>query len=222
MALAPGDHLVVPRVSIYRPPGYRLRNKLVDSGERMLPEADVMEIGGILVTKPLRTACDVGRLLHRDQAFAAMDCVIRAAGFSVAELVAHVERFRCYRGVVQLRELAPEVDPRSESPGESILRRRWRDCAVLPVPELQIPVEGPDGVCFLDLGLPELRYAAEYDGLEWHGPERQRHDTRRREWISRHGSYAIDVFTAGSVHGPAQDATERLVRGILAAMRRRG
>lgn len=217
MALAPGDHLMVPRVSMFRPPGYRLRNKLAASGERTFRDEDLMELGGLVVTRPLRTACDVGRLLHRDQAFAAMDSISRVGDFSVGQLVRSVERFKGHRGVVQLRGLAPWVDPRSESPGESILRLRWLDVPTLPRPELQVQVAGPDGPCFLDLGLPDLGYAAEYDGAQWHGPERIAHDRRRREWISRHHGYTIDVFDASGIHGQGQDASARLAAGIRRA-----
>ena len=39
MVLAPNDHLVVPRVSLFRPCGYRLRNELATSGERSVDGA---------------------------------------------------------------------------------------------------------------------------------------------------------------------------------------
>jgi len=59
MVLNPGAHLAVPAVSVFCPPGHRLRNGLVDSGERVLAPADVAVIGGLRVTTPLRTACDL-------------------------------------------------------------------------------------------------------------------------------------------------------------------
>jgi hypothetical protein len=91
------------------------------------------------------------------------------------------------------------------------------DVPTLPRPELQVQVAGPDGPCFLDLGLPDLGYAAEYDGAQWHGPERIAHDRRRREWISRHHGYTIDVFDASGIHGQSQDASARLAAGIRRA-----
>ncbi len=84
MILAPNDHLVVPRVSVFSPPGYRLRNGLTNSGERRLRTDDVVELDGLRLTTPLRTACDLGRLLHRDQAFAALDSLARLGVFTVA------------------------------------------------------------------------------------------------------------------------------------------
>ena len=220
MALAPNDHLVVPRVSIFRPPGYRLRNKISASGERTFSDLDLAEMGGLRVTTPLRTACDLGRLLHRDQAFAGMDAVVRAAGLQVARVVDEVERFRGYRHVRQLRALAPWVDGRSESPGESILRLRWLDCARLPPPTPQLEVPGRWGPLFLDLGVWRPRYAAEYDGTEWHGPERHVSDRERREWLRREAGFVIDVFRAADIHGRTQNAEARLLQGFERASAR--
>ncbi|GGO87353.1 hypothetical protein GCM10011584_11750 [Nocardioides phosphati] len=95
MALAPGSHLATPTPQLYLPPGRRLRNGLVESGARELLRRDVVEMDGLLVTSPLRTACDLGRLLHRDQALAALDSMLRSATVTREQLVAEVERFRC-------------------------------------------------------------------------------------------------------------------------------
>ncbi|CUR53926.1 conserved hypothetical protein [metagenome] len=222
MVLAPGDHQVVPRASVFRPPGYRLRNPLAASGERTLAPDDVMELAGVKVTVPLRTACDLGRLLRRDQAFAALDALTRLGAFDRDELLERTRRYRGYRGIRQLRELAPLADGRSQSPGESILRLRWLDCGELPSPTLQFEVAGPTGPFFLDLSVPELRYAAEYDGEQWHGPEQRKHDAARREWVRTRLGYEVDVFTAANIHGPCQDADLRLRRGISRSRRRYG
>jgi hypothetical protein len=48
-----------------------------------------------------------------------MDAVAALRHFSLDQLCLEVERFRGYRGVVQLRMLAPWVDWRSQSPPES-------------------------------------------------------------------------------------------------------
>ncbi len=221
-ALAPGDHLVVPPVSLFRPPGYRLRNGLSSSGERRLARDDVLRIEGLCVTTPLRTACDLGRLLHRDQAVAGLDAMARIGRLAASDLLVAAARFAGYRGVIQLRALAPLADGRAESPGESILRLRWLDCGELPRPTPQVRVPGPAGPYFLDLAVEELRYAAEYDGAQWHGPEQRAHDGARRRWIREELGWELDVFTARNIHGRGQDADVRLRRGVLRARRRYG
>jgi len=215
--LAPGSHLVVPAVDVYLPLGRRLRNALVDSGSRGLCADDVMTIGGLTVTTPLRTACDLGRLLHRDQAIAALDSLLRTGEFTRDDLLLAPRRFPRYRGVIQLRELVPLADGRSQSPGESTLRLRWIDCGELPRPEPQWEVVTPWGSLFLDLALPELKYSGEYDGEEFHGPDQKEHDEERRAWLRGDG-WIIDVFRRENVYGPQQNADLMLRAGVAAAL----
>lgn len=218
--LAPGAHLVVPKPSVFIPQrGRRLRNSLVSSGSRDLLARDVVELGGLALTSPLRTACDLGRLLPRDQALAALDSMLRSEKVERSELLAEIARFRGFRGVVRLRELAPLADGRSQSPGESILRLRWHDCAELPQPDLQVEVPTPWGTSYwLDLGVPEIRYSGEYNGVEWHGPDRQEHDDRRQEWLQEEAGWTVDPFVGANVHGPLQDADVRLRAGVRRAL----
>jgi hypothetical protein len=219
MILAPGDHLEVPKVSVFCPPGLRLRNGLADSGERRFDPGDVVEIDGLLVTAQLRTACDLGRLLHRDQAVAALDSMTALNAFTLDALAAATVRFKGYRGVVQLRTLVLIVDPRAQSPGESILRLRWLDTG-LPRPECQVEVETPWGAPYaIDIGLPELKFGGEYDGEEFHGPEQREHDEERREWLWTDRGWMIEVARREHIHGPRQDIQLRLRRGYEEALR---
>lgn len=204
-ALAPNDHLVVPKLSVFSPPGHRLRNGLTAGGERMLATSDVTHLEGLRVTSALRTACDLGRLLHRDQALAAMDALAALRQFSVEELALSVDRFKGYRGVVQFRTLAGYVDPAAGSPGESILRLRWIDLGI-PRPECQIRVPAPGGGSyFLDMGLRDRRLGAEYDGEEFHTEADAAHDTGRRDWMRCEEDWIIVVARAHNVHGRDQD-----------------
>lgn len=165
--LAPNDHLMVPPVSVFCPPGRRLRNGLTTSGERSLADADIVSINGLLATAPLRTACDLGRLLHRDQAIAALDSLLRLGALSQEQLLAQLPRYRRYRGVLQLRELAPLADGRAQSPPESIVRLRWLDLGY-PTPTPQVEEAAPHGSYFIDVGNREHRVGAEYLGEEFH------------------------------------------------------
>lgn len=214
--LAPGDHLAVPQPSLFLPEtGRRLRRGAVRSGSRAFAADDLVDVGGVLVTTPLRTALDLGRLLHRDQALAALDSMLRTGAFSRDRLVAEVVRFKGMRGVCQLRDLAPHADGRSESPGESILRLRWLDCPDLPPPELQVPVEVPWTTYAVDLGLPDLCFGAEYYGEEWHGPEQAAHDAHRLQAMQTHRGWCLEVFLGANIHGPGQDADLILRRALL-------
>lgn len=204
-ALAPGDHRRTPKVSVFAPPGRRLRNSLTDSGERRLLDRDVVELDGLRVTAPLRTACDLGRLLHVDQAFAAMDSLAGLRVFAVDELVDELGRFKGYRGIVQARQWAPYVDPRSDSQFESIGRRCWIS-AGLPRPTCQCPETAPDGGFYLiDFGLPEERFGGEYFGEEFHGEDDGPHDVARLEWLRETRGWTLVVARRDNVVGPRRD-----------------
>ena len=149
-------------------------------------------VQGVRVTTALRTALDLGRLLWRYDALAAIDGFLRI-GVPHDLLIAEIGRFKGYRGVRQLRVLAPLGDGRAESPGESALRLNWHD-AGLPRPDLQTWVYDDDGVGIyrLDITLPSSCYAAEYDGEEYHtSDEDQEHDEDRRELVQDRA--ALDV-----------------------------
>jgi hypothetical protein len=221
-----GDHLHVPRVSLFLPAGKgRLRNGLCVSGERAFLPSDLTSVGGLQVTTALRTAWDVGRLSRRDTAIGGLDALFRGGYFSAAELVGGVERFRGERGVVQLRALAPIADGRAESPAESVLRLRWLDLASLPEPEPQVPILDDRGVEIyrLDLGVPELKFAAEYDGEEFHTRDEDRdHDDARRSWIRREGGWIVKVLRRRHLFGPSRNVETILIRGVDRARRRLG
>ena len=94
--------------------------------------------------------------------------------FTQPELLTELPRFRGFRGVVQLRELAPLADAKAESLPESVLRLRWID-ARLPAPEPQLWIKNARGhkVYRVDIGSSTVPYAAEYDGEEFHSEPEQ-------------------------------------------------
>lgn len=224
--LPPGAHVEVPPVSLFRFAGEgRLRNGLCSSGERTLRPDELMKVAGIVVTTPLRTAYDLGRLARRDWAIAALDALLRSGGFTKAELLGDVERFRGQRGVVQLRELAPLADPRAESPGESVLRLRWLDLPSLPTPEPQVSIRTVGGreLYRIDLGLERLRFGVEYDGEEHHTSEAdQEHDRRRRRDLDERFDWVVRPVTKANVFGARRDVERIIHEGIRAARQRLG
>jgi len=223
MILAPNEHLDLQPISVFRPSGRgRLRNGLVDSGERALTPHDVTEVNGIPVTTRIRTAWDLGRQRFPEQAIAGIDSMLRLGGFGREELVAGVERFRGQRWVRTLRLIAPLADGRAASPGESVLRLRWI-VAGLPTPQCQVEV-WEDGllIAVLDIANEDLRYAAEYDGAEWHSsPDQRAHDRQRRTRVAE-GAWVVDAFEKAHVFGPRADAESRMREGVVRARRQFG
>lgn len=218
-ALVPGDHRLVPELSCFRPTDSgRLRRDEVRSGERLVEPGDVVSLGGLDVTTPLRTALDIGRLARNDDVrLHGMDTMLSLGEFVLDDLLGEIVRFKGHRGVVGLRALAPLADGGAASFGESALRLRWHR-AGLPRPVTQLEVPGPHGSSyFLDIGLGDVMLGCEYDGEDFHSsPDQVAHDRARRLWIRRQG-WALEEFRREHVFG-RQQAIEAHLRATYAAL----
>lgn len=207
----------MPSLDVFSRQGSRMRRPGVASGIRELTARDVEFVGGLAVTTPLRTACDLGRLLWRFDALGAIDGFLRL-GLDHGLLLGEVDRFAGCRGVRQLRALAPIGDPGAESQPESALRLHWYD-ADLPPPETQIWVDDDNGLpkFRIDVGDQSVRYGAEYFGEEFHGEDQQDADEARLTWLEERRDWHMDVFTKDDVYGRELAASGRLRRGHGAA-----
>ena len=157
---------------------------------------EVTNVGELTVATPARTAYDLGRHQRRYLAIGRLDALMRAAPYCDDEVLALMHRYGPVRGVRQLRELLPLVDPGAESLKESWLRLFLIDNE-FPIPETQIPVLDDNGepFAYLDMGWRHLQLAVEYDG-EQHQSDRSAYvkDTRRLPKISRRGWEVVRVI----------------------------
>lgn len=221
--LARGDHVVPPPLTVTQPlDRTRVRQDGTRGSRRMLGPRDVEELLGLWRTTSLRTAIDLGRKRPRPRALGALDAMLHTGDFSHAELLDELPRFRGFRGVVQVRELARIADGRAESPAESAMRLLWID-ASLPTVTTQVPVCNAMGVELyrLDMGLPEIRYAAEYDGVAWHSsPSQRSRDRQRRDWLRDHEGWVIDVLGKHEIFDQPELAVAVFRAGIARATSR--
>lgn len=210
----------MPSLDLFSSSGSRVRRAGIRSGVRDLLPRDIEDVDGVRLTTPLRTACDLGRLLWRYDALGAIDGFLRL-GVDQARLLAEVDRFKGYRGVVQLRRLAPLGDVGAESPPESALRLHWHESGIAAPPRTQVWVHDDDGTprFRIDVGCPEVRYGAEYFGEEFHGDDDREEDQARLEWLEVRRGWAMEVFTKVDVYGADLGAGDRLNRGFERARR---
>lgn len=206
-----------PVESCVRPLASTSRRARVSDHQRDLTPEDVMELSGIRLTTPLRTALDLGCHLRRREAYAAMCELARLHDLTTARLDSHLDRFARRRGVVQLRELTPLVDPRFESPREA-----WTFLAIhdagLPHPEPQVWIDVDGEPTFrLDFGYRLARVGIEYNGRAGHEstPEQAAHDAWRLQWLRDHG-WTMIVLRSGDFTGDALDRWLRSLRAALA------
>ncbi|BBY19086.1 hypothetical protein [Mycolicibacterium litorale] len=157
---------------------------------------EVTRIDGVPVATRARTAFDLGRYQKRAAAMGRLDALMRAAPFEPREVTALTDRYGPVRGVRQLRQLLPLIDPGAESLRESWLRLLLIDDG-FPIPETQIPVIDDCGEPFarLDMGWRDQQLAVEYDG-DHHRTNRTAYvkDMRRLEKIGRCGWEVIRVI----------------------------
>lgn len=184
-AFSPGDrHNLEPSILVEHSrarvdrPGSRGRQAIITTD-------DVVFVGGVHVTTPLRTVSDLLRRMYRPYALAAADQFAHAGLILRSELVEFVAQLKGYRGIVQARSLAALVEPKTQSPGESWQRLRMHD-AGFPPPEPQFEVADDFGrVRFLDLAYPEVLIGSEFDGREFHTDEKHvEHDRGRRSYLT--------------------------------------
>ena len=181
----------------------------------LLPE-DVMRLGDVLVTTPLRTAVDLACCLRRREAFAVLcDFAVRY-GLTVRDYVDLLGRYRRRRGVVQARSLAPLVDPRIESQREAWVFLEISDAGLeLPEPQVWIEIDGVP-TYRLDFAYRRRRVCVEYDGVDAHErtEEQRAHDRARRRWLRDHG-WTVIIIRNGDFSG---EALERWLDELGAAL----
>ncbi len=191
-----------------RQPGLIIRMDRVGADE-------VTTRAALPVTTPARTAFDMGRYLPRSTAIARLDALMRAAPFHADDVASLIARYGAVRGVRQLRELVPLVDPGAASPRESWLRLLLIDSG-LPRPETQIPVlDGALLVAYLDMGWRHIQLAVEYDG-DQHRADRRQYvkDLRRLPMLEKRGWEVIRII--------AEDRPAEVVARVREAFLRRG
>jgi hypothetical protein len=187
------------------PNGIVIRNERIDADE-------VVEIGGMLVTSPARTALDLGRHLQRDEAVRHLDALARASRVAPADALSLVSRHRRARGLRRAEIALDLMDGGSQSPMETRLRL-WYIDAGFPRPATQIHVTDGFANAYLDMGWEEPMVGADYDG-EQHRSSRTRyvHDIGRNELVRREGWLDLHVVAEHSrrfVIARTADAFER-------------
>lgn len=194
----------------------RSRRTGIDGHTRDLIPTDIMKVGGVTVTTPLRTACDLGCGLRRRDAYAAMCALAREHGLATADFGRMLPRYRGRRGVRQLKELAPLVDPRIESAREAWTLLAIHD-AGMPLPEPQFWIEIDEVPTYrLDFAYVHARVCVEYDGVDAHEltADQRRNDAERRRWLREHG-WTVIVVRRGDFTGDRLDTWLREVRAAL-------
>jgi hypothetical protein len=173
------------------PPGIKVRNERIDA-------SDVVDIGGISVTSPERTAFDLARHLPRDLAVAHLDALARATGVAAPQVVLLAHRYPRARGLPRARIALSLMDGGSQSPQETRLRLILIDDG-LPPPRTQIVLSDGRNRAFIDMGYDDPQVGFDYEGAH-HSEIRGQyvHDIGRAELIDSQGWLDIRVVAEHS------------------------
>jgi hypothetical protein len=203
-ALEPGRHCLPPPVECAVPVGVEpLCRPGIACYVSPLSSDDVVQVGGVPCTTPVRTSVDLLRTAAPHVGLAAADALAHLGLVGVPDLLTALGAWEGYRGVVRARRLAALVEPATESPGESWLRLRIID-AGFPRPRVQIEIRTAEGrlVYRLDMGWPDRRLAVEYDGQDHHSSQSDRaHDAARRLDLQQTYGWTVVGVGKGEVLG---------------------
>jgi Protein of unknown function (DUF559) len=204
-----------------------LRHRRRHSGDvvwhesQRLDAADVTELDGIPVTRPLRTALDLGVVCSADRLEELFDDGLRRGWFSTPNVWRRWEQLggdlrpggRVVRAVLERKTTG-------ERPVGSILETRFRQIfrrAGLPEPVAQFDVvDGEEFIARVDFAYPAFGVVIEVDGEERHsGRSPRKHDARRDRRLVALGFRPLR-FHWDDVH----NNPETVVHDILAVIRR--
>lgn len=198
--------LIYPHTHACPPAGIVARNERIADDE-------ITVIDGTPVATIARTAFDLGRYQTRGQAIARLDASMRAAPFSIEDVLLLAKRYRGARGVKRLKEAMRLVDGGAASPRETWLRLLYVD-AGLPKPKTQIPIFNTDGTLLrtVDMGWEKYKILSEYDG-DQHRTDRPQYvkDMRVIPKIERLGYIVQRVIKEDQPAAIVRNAREALV-----------
>jgi hypothetical protein len=185
-----------------------------------LSPADVITVGGLRVSSPVRTTFDIARRSRSlERAVVALDAMARQAGVDPASVRAYLEHRSRLHGLPRLRQALALADPRARSVGESRLRVLWVRDAGLGAPQSNPYVIDGDGrvVGMPDLLLSDCGLVGEYDGGQHRDLVTHTQDNAREEDFEGIG---LVVVRATSLDlGPLRHETvARLLRGYARAL----
>lgn len=183
--------VLLPVGTSWSPPG-------VSAHIQCVPDADVSAYGRRRMTTATRTCVDIARWYDAVVAVPIIDAMLAGRLVTPFDLQAQLGATQG-QGIGQARRTLALCDGRAESPPESVLRVRLILAGLpAPAPQHEVWLNG-QFVARVDLGWPERRIAAEYDGAYHAAPGQLGKDRRRLNALIAAGWTVIHV-TAAEMH----------------------
>lgn len=203
---------VVPRLAVVpRRAGLRVR-------ECAVPKEDQQFQGELRILRPVRAVADLLRLLPDPERLVVADAALRN-GATPEVLREELERHRRLRGIRRALAVLDLADGRAESPPESRLRFLLLTAGYPVVPQHDVYSGDGRWLARVDLALPELRIAIEYDGREVHDRLDVFVRDRRRQNDLAAAGWTVLRFSAADLRSPGLvvAAVARVAQGYWAS-----
>lgn len=179
------------------PDAHPIRRSGVRARRRDLVAKEVVEVRGLPVTSPERTFVDVAERLSVPRLVAVGDDFLRRRLCTRTDIAEVIGRSQGQRGVRAARRAVDLLDPRSESPRESLTRAIIIE-AGLPAPTPQVEIYDASGrfIARGDLVYEDQRIVIEYDGYHHLTLQGQERDARRRGLLGLEDWLIVTVVPA--------------------------
>jgi very-short-patch-repair endonuclease len=178
-----------------------------------LHSADVTTVARRRCTTELATALSIAAHEAAPSSVPALDVLLRRGLVNGRELESAADAL-VGRGSRRTRQAVGLADLRAESQPESTLRVVLALAGIETVPQFTVRDERMGFVARVDLALPELKVAIEYDGA-WHGDAPQLTKDRRRMNALTAAGWKVLFVTAADMRDPV--ALVAKVRAFIAA-----
>jgi hypothetical protein len=151
-------------VTVVRPPDVEWKGpKGVRVHRSQVPLRIIRDADDVPLTTAIRTAWDTAALESIGTAVAALDGMVRSGALALADLREMARAGAGQWGVSKVRRAVDLVDPRAESAPESRVRVALVLAGLAPVPQYEVHSAG-QFLGRVDLALPEVKIAIEYEG----------------------------------------------------------
>jgi hypothetical protein len=212
----------VPHVTTAR--AQRGHRRLAIHSSLSLPPSDIVRVGAIPATSPVRTLIDCAGVLPAEKATFMVDDAITRSVVGLARLERRARELESpgRPGARAVREIIASAHPDLESARNGWEALMLRLCAQhgLPEPVPNHAVEVNGRTRYLDLAWPEILVFAEFDGRGPHSIGAVFDDDRARQNELTALCWIPFRFTAANVRRDAEAASAPLARTVRARMAR--
>lgn len=186
-----------------------------------LPDSEVTEIDGLLVTSPARTIWDICVSSSVEAGLVTADSMLNLGKVLKSDLIGLVLQYSSWRGSRRAKMTLSLADGLADSPGETRARLLLQRAGI-PRPVLQYRVEDAAGrlIGISDFAWPEFRLLGEFDGMVKYGrPEDLAKEKVREDRLRAQGWSMIRLVWADLASSQQQATVARVREALRQAQR---